>query len=597
MKLNRYVSMALATALICSNASNVIAATGSTQVNLEVINTTVEPEPEPEPIAVKVPAELELEMDKTGSIEVKGSNAIENLSEETSISLTGIEVDGVNNWEVVDYGTNLSSEVKGTKKLGIQVNGNGTTSTGEINLTEGDYTISPKDTLPIDIEVKMPKQDKSSKTKIAVMNYTFEAVDDSLIESNVTNNWSGDAVLVNTQHIVEINTTSTLSTTDDILTIADIEVSNPDIVDVVKSIETDKMELIVTPKAIGEAVITVKLSNDTATSFTVETFDIDRAKLVDNIAGTKDNDTEIQIGDTLRTGDIYINLPIINKDKQEETIKVYPEFEDYLVESATDIINGNVIIDGEEIAVQVKVNAIQRSEIVYELNQNRVITGGNIPLSITVSSEEGLEAVDRIEYGTADIIDIQQSPVNTENSLTDNTIGYTITGLSKGSTNVVVYLKNGDSINFDITVYDLGDTSNLVVENSFNEGDSISTGDIELSIPILVGDSGEVLEIIPTFDTKELQLGENIITGTIVIDNKEIEISFIVNANELIDSGVEVGDSADVGDTEVEFPDDTTGTEVEFPDDTLNEETGVTNETEEVTTTDDTDNSVVSETE
>ena len=496
MKLKRLAAILLSTSLIVSNTGNVLAA------------------------ALNIPLELNLRMIDG---EINGGDNYELVNNsERDIRINSITLKGLGNWQVIGY-NKIGNTVKDDKKVSMLVNGVGIDDTGRVDL--GDLIIRGNSSLPVNIEMLIPHQTGlMDSTGIAVIEYDY----DEIIESNATNDWRGDAVLVNTQHTVTIDSTDN---SDDAIFIKDINISNPDIVEVNQTLTVGTIELLIETKGNGESDVDITLSNGAKTSFKVETFSIDTPKIENGLDAIKDNNNSIQIGDTISTGDIYIDLPILDKDLEENQIRVYPEFEDIIVSDKETIINGIVNIDGEEIPVQIKVNPVERSEISYTLDEDTVMVGDSTDLSITVSSVSGTEGIDRIEYSEAGIVEIIPTEVNNL-SLIDNTLNFKINGLNLGKTTVKAYLNNGDNISFDITTSEIGDISNLISSDTFIEGDTIQTGDITLDIPLLVGDTSEVIQVQPVFNEIDLVNGENIITGIITIGNKEIPIEFKVIADE-----------------------------------------------------------------
>ena len=170
------MSAVLGAALLVSSGVPVYASgTGNSDVTLQV-----ETGEEPTIVSVKVPTEIPLKMDKEGVVTVPQDLKITNLSNSTDVELTGLSVTGKDSWVVKDYSEDLSSKAEGTKELSMSFRGDGTTSTGDVSLTEDSWVVNRSSELPLNVSAKLPKQGSEYKEKgsIAQVNYTFSVKDE-----------------------------------------------------------------------------------------------------------------------------------------------------------------------------------------------------------------------------------------------------------------------------------------------------------------------------------------------------------------------------------------------------------------------------------
>lgn len=170
------MSAVLGAALLVSSGVPVYASgTGNSDVTLQV-----ETGEEPTIVSVKVPTEIPLKMDKEGVVTVPQDLKITNLSDSTDVELTGLSVTGKDSWVVKDYSEDLSSKAEGTKELSMSFRGDGTTSTGDVSLTEDSWVVNRSSELPLNVSAKLPKQGSEYKEKgsIAQVNYTFSVKDE-----------------------------------------------------------------------------------------------------------------------------------------------------------------------------------------------------------------------------------------------------------------------------------------------------------------------------------------------------------------------------------------------------------------------------------
>lgn len=173
---SRVMSAVLGAALLVSSGVPVYASgTGNSDVTLQV-----ETGEEPSIVSVKVPTEIPLKMDKEGVVTVPQDLKITNLSDSTDVELTGLSVTGKDSWVVKDYSEDLSSKAEGTKELSMSFRGDGTTSTGDVSLTEDSWVVNRSSELLLNVSAKLPKQGSEYKEKgsIAQVNYTFSVKDE-----------------------------------------------------------------------------------------------------------------------------------------------------------------------------------------------------------------------------------------------------------------------------------------------------------------------------------------------------------------------------------------------------------------------------------
>lgn len=324
---SRVMSAVLGAALLVSSGVPVYASgTGNSDVTLQV-----ETGEEPSIVSVKVPTEIPLKMDKEGVVTVPQDLKITNLSDSTDVELTGLSVTGKDSWVVKDYSEDLSSKSEGTKELSMSFRGDGTTSTGDVSLTEDSWVVNRSSELPLNVSAKLPKQGSEYKEKgsIAQVNYTFAVKDEPTdpSENAIRNDWSKDKVIKDSVTPVTFDVYSTSPDTH----IVSVESSNA-AVTIEKAPETYSAEKIgsevwnVKANNRGISTVTATLNTGETTTFTVNVYEL-------NIPDGGDSGIEIELpdkkpGDNLETGDITIDIPIKNPDGSDGTITVTPEIPD-----------------------------------------------------------------------------------------------------------------------------------------------------------------------------------------------------------------------------------------------------------------------------
>lgn len=127
---------------------------------------------------IRVPDGLDIYMDKSGRAGIVGNPVIENLGDR-DVEIAGIRVAGESGWDVLDFNNDFSGMAVNEKKLAMAFRGDGTSESGEIALSEGNWTVSGNSGLDLDAEVKMPAQDACEDTRIATVHWDFDWAGDS----------------------------------------------------------------------------------------------------------------------------------------------------------------------------------------------------------------------------------------------------------------------------------------------------------------------------------------------------------------------------------------------------------------------------------
>ena len=140
--------------------------------NATDVTLTVETDETPSTVSVKVPAVIPLHMDKQGVVSVEGDLKIENLSQESGVSVTGITVSGKSGWQVVDYSYDASAEPLNTEKIGMSFNGDTTTAGGSVTLTDGRWNISAQGQMPLVVDTDTTETSSAVESQLNVTGRT-----------------------------------------------------------------------------------------------------------------------------------------------------------------------------------------------------------------------------------------------------------------------------------------------------------------------------------------------------------------------------------------------------------------------------------------
>ena len=205
-KENRIRLLALTLALITATASPVTAfaaesneitgdleATGYSSLTLEVVDSGSEGpgggegenpgggegenpgggDTDPSVLVATVPVELPVIMDLEGNITVPKDAVIINHVEDKGIEVTAIDVVSGADWEIADFSDDFSSKSTNTKEFGLMLRGDELNTTGEFELSAGNWNIPADGELPLNMRMRLPKHTEESKTEIATIGFTL----------------------------------------------------------------------------------------------------------------------------------------------------------------------------------------------------------------------------------------------------------------------------------------------------------------------------------------------------------------------------------------------------------------------------------------
>ena len=367
------VSVGLSCALLASTSLTAFAA-GTSDVTLQVKgNSDTEP---PEIVNIRIPAEIPLTMDEEGVITVEDGLYIENLSDTTGVTVSGISVTGKNGWNVVDFDTDLSGEAENTQKLSMSFNGDGTKDGGAVTLTPDAWDIGKSEQLALTVGAKMPKQNEDSyatKASIATVNYSFSAnsttepgggEDPIPDKGQITNNWDSQKALLSTG---AREVTFSWDSTDESASITEVKSEDEGVATVQKAstLSLTSMDYsgsenwTVTGVGKGKTTVTATLSSGETTQFDVEVYELPSGGTDTTVGSENTTGTDsLKPGDDLGDGshNITVEIPISTPDG-DDTITVTPEFpEDTVLEEGENNIEVDVVVDGVTLHITITIN-------------------------------------------------------------------------------------------------------------------------------------------------------------------------------------------------------------------------------------------------
>ena len=429
----------------------------------------------PSIVQVKVPSEIPISQDEDGVSTVADNLAVQNLSQDTDIEVTGINVTGKNGWRIIDYSDDISMETEGTKKLGLEFRGDGTTSTGDFDITDGNWDVQADSSIQLNAKAKLPLQGDEYDTKQSIATVTWRVAisadqgsEDGGNEEQppvehegaITNNWDSATKLLPTG---SKGVKFSWDSTDKGTTITEVKSSDPEVATITPSALNSLAEMpfsgtadyTVTALKKGTTTVTATLSSGEQTQFDVNVYE-----LSNNTGSSGSNEIEITVpGDGFETGDdlsdsnITIEIPVTTPDGGDDVIEIKPEIPDGTeLQPGDNEIEVEVEVDG----VVIKITIVIRVESSNPSNGLTQTVEDAQAMGFTFSSyEDGLQ-IDSFEnkqfkseinvpekIGDFKVLKIGTGVFKNQTNLTKitlpNTVSSIMTGAFSGCENAAVY--------------------------------------------------------------------------------------------------------------------------------------------------------------
>ena len=155
-----------------------------------------------------------------------------------------------------------------------------------------------------------------------------------------------------------------------------------------------------------------------------------------------------------------------------------------------------------------------------------VIVGGSGDIHITWDAKGDTVTLDSVTSSNTDVVTVG----NTSGSNGNKTV--TVNGLKSGTSTITATLSNGETVTYEVLVYEVGNPDDIKVsvsDKKFNVGDSITSNNVTASVPLVAPDgSTKTMTVKPSVDTNTLQAGNNTLTGTVTVGDQDYLINFDV---------------------------------------------------------------------
>lgn len=478
---------------------------GITDVTL-LVEGEDEPEPEVVPFSAYVPVELPIKMNTQGDVFTPDNAMIINGVETKGIKVESITASLDDGWAPADWDDDFSAKEKDTQEISLKLRGDTLDSSGNFNITEGDWNIPKNSYIDLNMGAKLPKQSaNSNKKRVAQLEFALnwsgdnetegpeipidigkpDTPDPTPVESDIKAIYDESILLPGSTNTIKFDWTADAED----ITLDSIESSDTSVVEVVQEqtriASLSEGSKVVTIRAIakGQANVTAKLSTGKEAVVSIDvcefdesgeiTFDIDESKLV--------------AGGSLTADDVTANIPILKPDGSTTTIKRHPySLDDNTLIEGSNTISGKVDINGSEVQVEVVVDVkrvtanfrvsldssvpehVYAGDTVQAIFEWDDLAGTDLALDDVVSSVPALVSVGNI----------QREP---------NKAIVTLNAEVRGSVKITGTLSNGEKVVLDIGVYGVDTTKDItyaIPEDKLTTGTVLTPDDITVTIPI-----------------------------------------------------------------------------------------------------------------
>jgi len=336
-------------------------------------------------------------MDIQGPITVPTNAVIRNHVTNKSIAVTGIFVEPAEGWRIVGMDEDFAAKSANSDELALSFRQDGTSAnSNSIALSAGNWNISGNDSLNLNMAARVPARTEEAKSgKIATVGFTLNWADPVDAATADQDKGAGDQDSIN-KDITEGNqslspgmskmdvlaggsqagvftwsgypagTTMTSVTSSD-ESIASVQLGDSD---------NNSQQFNVTGGTLGIATVTGTLSNGESETLDVYVSDIvNPSDIVPSVIPEN-----LKAGDTLKTGDIAIEVTITAPDGNKSTQTLYPDCEQVLG-GGDNKITVAITIGGREIDVEVVVPV--KEAILEEIHYISLPKMGNALRSLT----------------------------------------------------------------------------------------------------------------------------------------------------------------------------------------------------------------------
>ena len=334
----------------------------------------------------------------------------------------------------------------------------------------------------------------------------------------------------------------TWNTRDDAITLTGITSSDKSIA-TVGTITGEEGSKTVTINALdyGTANITATLSNGETATFEAKVYKVGNG----NDIQVTVNNPNLVVGDKLTSDDVTVKVPIISPDGETIFIERTPSIEDNTLKVGDNTITGTVTVGKSTFRINITV-AVEEITIPISITSMTYIVGNeNNIINFKWDTKDGSINLAEVTSSNTDVTTIK----TTTGDEGDKTVG--LDCLKAGTTNIELTFSNGSTASCEIIVYEVGnldDTEVIIAEKEFNAGDTLSSEDVIIRVPLVDGEGNiKTVDMSVDFEDTTLKPGTNHFTVNLTIGGQTHTVSFDITTE--IPENMKSGIKAESNDT------------------------------------------------
>ena len=291
----------------------------------------------------------------------------------------------------------------------------------------------------------------------------------------------------------------------------------------------------------GTTSITATLSNGETATFEAKVYKVGNG----NDIQVTVNNPNLGVGDKLTSDDVTVKVPIISPDGETIFIERTPSIEDNTLKVGDNTITGTVTVGKSTYNITVTITVEQTSIPISVTSTTYIVGNESNTINFQWDIKDGSITLSNVTSSNAEVAGIK----TTTGDEGDKTVG--LDCLKAGTTNIELTFSNGSTASCEIIVYEVGnldDTEVIITDKEFNAGDTLSSEDVTIRVPLVDGEGNiKTVDMSVDFEDTTLKPGTNHFTVNLTIGGQTHTVSFDISTEipENMKSGIKA-ESTDV---------------------------------------------------
>lgn len=291
----------------------------------------------------------------------------------------------------------------------------------------------------------------------------------------------------------------------------------------------------------GTATITATLSNGETATYEVKVYTVGNA----NDIQVTVNNQNLGVGDTVTPNDVTVKVPIISPDGETIFIEKTPSIEDNTLKVGDNTITGTVTVGKATFRITITVTVEEMTIPISITSMTYIVGNENNIINFKWDTKDDSINLSEVTSSNTDVTTIK----TTTGEEGDKTVA--LDCLKAGTTNIELIFSNGSTASCEITVYEVGnldDTKVIIADKEFNAGDTLSSEDVTIRVPLVDGEGNtKLIDMSVDFEDTTLKPGTNNFTVNIAIGGQTHTVNFNITTE--IPEDMKSGIKAETTDT------------------------------------------------